>query len=190
MNFSKVLGNPIVLTSLKTVCEMAIAIELTIPANHGHDKPASSPSQLIISHVIIVIIRIINRSRMVIKNPVLITLTRTSHTTAQCYLTKNANNKNVSLPSGNPNKSSPSAAPANPSLVVALSVVLQIIYRMINHVRNIINQNLLMLPSYLILLLEVLILLLHLLSQLCLSLLLIGLFLFHYLKIHRVLVFI
>ena len=46
VNFSKVLGNPIVLTSLKTVCEMAIAIELTIipSTNHGHDKPGSSPS--------------------------------------------------------------------------------------------------------------------------------------------------
>ena len=51
MNFSKMLGNPIVLKSLKkTVCEMAIAIELTVPAIHGHDKPASSQSSANNSH--------------------------------------------------------------------------------------------------------------------------------------------
>ena len=115
VNFSKMLGNPIVLKSLKTVCEMAIAIELTVPAIHGHDKSASSQSSANNSHN--------NNSshknnkqkpngdkKSCINHP-----DSTSHTTAQCYLTKNANNKSVNKPAGNSNKSSPSPAPATPS---------------------------------------------------------------------------
>jgi len=121
VNFSKVLGNPIVLTSLKTVCEMAIAIELTIipSTNHGHDKPGSSPSNNNnYSHGN-------NNSnnhknnnknkpsgdkKTCINHP-----NSTSHTTAQCFMTKNGGSKSPAKPtsSDSSNKSSSSSSSSN-----------------------------------------------------------------------------